>query len=227
MNTQAILSTLATGALLTSSPSLYAAAPQQPATPPSVLLFVVDDLGYSDLAPFGGEIHTPHIQQLANRGVIYNNFHASSFSAPTRAMLLTGVDNHQSGFGNMPDFQSENQYGKPAYYGYLNSHVKPLPLLLRENNYHTFMTGKWHLGEMPEKWPVGVGFDKSFAMLAGGSSHFHKVMPPMESATHCTYYVDGDQKVGTLDEDFYSTRAYADRIIDYIKHSPAGMFLLS
>ena len=90
---------------------------------PNILLIVVDDMGYSDVAPFGGEIRTPNVQALADEGVRFRNFHVSSLCAPTRSMLLSGVDNHQNGLGIMPPFHSTNQYLQPGYEGPLNRRV--------------------------------------------------------------------------------------------------------
>src|SRR5690606_38512183 len=84
---------------------------------PNVLLIVVDDMGYSDAQPFGGEIRTPRLQQLADVGLRLRNFHVSSLCAPTRSMLLSGCDNHQAGLGVMPPFHSTNQYLQPGYEG--------------------------------------------------------------------------------------------------------------
>lgn len=88
---------------------------------PNILLIVVDDMGFSDTQPIGGEIQTPHINRLAEQGIRFTRFHTSSLSAPTRAMLLTGVDNHQNGLGIMPPLHAENQYMQPGYEGVLTS----------------------------------------------------------------------------------------------------------
>lgn len=202
-------------ASLLAAPALAETAPQ-----PNVLLIVADDMGYSDLAPFGGEIHTPAIQELAQRGTRFNNYHCSSFSAPTRSMLLTGVDNHQNGFGNMSDFQAENQYGKEGYLGYLNSRVKPLPTLLKEHGYFNFMVGKWHLGELTHAQPLAVGFERSFALLNGGISHFADARPLAEAQRHSAYYIEDGKRLAQLPKDFYSTRHYTDKVIEYLRAAP-------
>ncbi|MCK5704051.1 MAG: sulfatase-like hydrolase/transferase, partial [Cyclobacteriaceae bacterium] len=104
---------------------------------PNILLIVEDDLGYSDLGCYGGEIKTPNLDELANQGVKFTDFYVSSLCAPTRAMLLTGVDNHQNGLGTMPPGHTTNQYLKPGYEGSLNKAVVALPEVLRDNGYHT------------------------------------------------------------------------------------------
>ncbi len=196
-------------------PALAESAPQ-----PNVLLIVVDDMGYSDLSPFGGEIRTPTIQSMAKRGTCFNNYHCSSFSAPTRSMLLTGVDNHQNGFGNMSDFQAENQYGKEGYYGYLNKRVKPLSTLLQENGYFSFMVGKWHLGELTKAQPLAMGFQRSFALLNGGISHYADARPLAEAQRHSAYYLEDGKRVEKLPDGFYSTRYYTDKVIEYLRDAP-------
>lgn len=133
--------------------------------PPNILLIVVDDMGFSDIQPFGGEIQTPHINRLAEQGIRFTRFHTSSLSAPTRAMLLTGVDNHQNGLGIMPPLHAENQYMQPGYEGGINHSVMTLAEVLHENNYYTCMAGKWHLGAQKENIPSERGFDQSFTML--------------------------------------------------------------
>ncbi len=186
---------------------------------PNIMLIVVDDMGYSDLPVFGSEIRTPNIQNLADRGSVFNNFHTSSFSAPTRAMLLTGVDNHHAGFGNMSDFQSNNQYGNENYLGYFNKKVTPLPLLMRQNGYATFMVGKWHLGELPQQWPDKKGFDRSYALVNGGISHFADARAMAENQKHSAFYVEDGVKVPQLPADFYSSTYYTDKAIEFISET--------
>lgn len=104
-------------------------------TRPNILVIVVDDMGFSDTQPFGGEIYTPNISKLAEHGIRFTRFHTSSMSAPTRAMLLTGVDNHQNGLGMMPPMHAKNQYLQPGYEGFLNNHVMTIAELLRNEGY--------------------------------------------------------------------------------------------
>lgn len=196
---------------------------QQPADGrPNILLIVVDDMGYSDIAPFGGEIRTPNLDSLAARGVRSTNFHTSSLSAPTRAMLLTGVDNHRNGLGAMPPLHAENQYGRPGYEGYLNDRVRTLPEVLRDNGYYTCMAGKWHLGALPGQWPSDRGFTNSLALAGGGAGHFADSFALCDAEKPVTFYVEDGKKTDTLPDDFYSTRSYADKMIEYIRHRPAG-----
>ena len=170
---------------------------------PNFLLIVVDDMGYSDCQAFGGEIRTPNIQQLADNGARFRHFHTSSLCAPTRAMLLSGCDNHDAGLGNMPSLHATNQYMQPGYEGYLNRDVLAIPEILKEAGYHTYMAGKWHLGEHDDMRPHARGFERSFTFLGGGASHFNdqRALSPFEQ-THTKYSEDG-KTVETLPADFY------------------------
>jgi arylsulfatase A-like enzyme len=183
---------------------------------PNILLIVVDDLGYSDLSPFGGEIRTPNIQRLADNGLIVQHCYTSPLCAPSRAMFLSGMDNHISGIGTMPPFQAANQYMQPGYEGYLNDRVMTLPETLRENGYHTYMSGKWHLGHEKGRRPFEEGFERSFSFLGGGVSHFSNMFPlGPEEVIHTVYFEDSVQ-VKKLPDDFYSSNYYADKMIQFI-----------
>ena len=153
----------------------YAACPtlgQCASARPNILLIVVDDMGYSDIGPFGGEIRTPRLDSLARSGVRMTNFYVGPACSPTRSMLMSGNDNHVAGMGNMNEAILPNQVGQPGYEGYLNNRVVCVASLLRDSGYHTYMAGKWHLGEAPERDPSQQGFEKSYTLLEGGASHF-------------------------------------------------------
>jgi len=134
---------------------------------PNVLLIVVDDVGFSDLGFFGSEIPTPTLDALAADGVTFSNFHVAPTCSPTRSMLLSGVDSHLAGLGNMFEELAPNQKGKPGYEGYLHERVAPLPALFQDAGYQTYMSGKWHLGLEDDQAPTQRGFDKAFALLEG------------------------------------------------------------
>lgn len=187
---------------------------------PNILLIVVDDMGFSDTQPFGGEIQTPHINRLAAQGIRFTRFHTSSLSAPTRAMLLTGVDNHQNGLGIMPPLHAKNQYLQPGYEGGINLNVMTLAEVLHENNYYTCMAGKWHLGAQKENLPSERGFEESFTMLGGGAGHFCNSFALSDSEQPVTFYLDNGKKVDKLPDNFYSTRYYTDKMIEYLRKCP-------
>ena len=184
-------------------------------TRPNMLLIVVDDLGFADLGMFGSEIETPHLDQLAQDGVLFTNFHASPACSPTRAMLLSGTDSHIAGLGTMAGDAAPNQEGQPGYEGYLNNQVVALPALLREAGYATYMTGKWHLGATKTTSPSARGFDKSFTLLPGGAGAFSNRLPLV--GPNLAGYREDDHLVDSLPDDFYATRFYTERMIDYIE----------
>jgi len=188
-------------------------AVSSPNPPPNILLIVADDLGYSDIAPFGGEIETPHLSALAEQGIRFSRFYTASACAPTRSMLLTGVDNHQAGIGAMSP--APNQKGKPGYEDVLNQRVAALPNLLRDAGYHTYMTGKWHLGHEDSQRPAARGFDNSFALMQGGASHFSDATGPFGMGK--SDYYEQDQRVESLPEGFYSSHFYTDRMLEQIE----------
>lgn len=188
---------------------------------PHVLVVVVDDMGYSDAQPFGGEIRTPTLQRLAERGVSFRHFHTSSLCAPTRAMLLSGCDNHQAGLGVMQPMHALNQYMQPGYEGFLNLRVPTIAEMLRDAGYHTYMAGKWHVGITDETRPAARGFERSFAFLGGGASHFNDARPLSSQEVLQTLYVDDDRDVThELPDDFFSSTTYVDKMIDYIDCAP-------
>jgi arylsulfatase A-like enzyme len=181
---------------------------------PNVLLIVVDDLGYADLGVFGSEIETPNLDRLANEGVLLTQFYVAPACSPTRAMLLSGTDSHIAGLGNMAELMAPNQEGQPGYEGHLNFQVAALPELFKEAGYRTYMTGKWHLGMTEATGPAARGFDKSFALLPSGAGHFGNRLP-IVGPDNAKYSEDGEA-LATLPEDFYSTRTFTERLIDYI-----------
>ncbi len=136
---------------------------------PNIVLIVTDDMGYADIGAFGGEIATPNIDSLASDGVRFTNFYTHASCSPTRSMLLSGVDTHLNGLGNMSEWIAPNQKGVRGYEGVLNHSVVALPELLNESGYHTYMVGKWHMGKDPEKIPAARGFERDFSLLDGGA----------------------------------------------------------
>lgn len=182
---------------------------------PNILLIVADDLGYTDIAPFGGEIATPNIDALAQNGITLTNFYASLSCSPTRAMLLTGMDNHQVGLGNMAETLADNQLGQPGYEGHLNDRALTLAEQLKDSGYHTYMAGKWHLGGRHELSARARGFERSFSLLYGGGSHFDDAAGPDLHRPKALYRDDGEL-INALPKDFYSSRYYTDKLLEYI-----------
>ena len=167
--------------------------------------------GYTDLGVYGGEIETPHLDQLAKAGLMLTDFHNQAVCAPTRASILAGTDNRNAG-GAM--HQTPNQIGVPGYESHLSRDVVPFSDLLRQSGYITYFLGKWHLGSEPDLLPNARGFDRSYALMEGFASHFHdkgRFRPDQLG----TYYEDG-KFVENLPEGFFSTDFYTDLLIDYL-----------
>lgn len=190
---------------------------------PNILLIVVDDMGYADLGSFGGEIPTPNLDELAYSGIRLSRFITSPACSPTRAMLLTGVDAHLAGFGNLKEELAPNQRGQPGYEAYLNDRVVTIATLMQAAGYRTYMTGKWHLGVEDHASPAARGFDRSFAMLEN-ASHFADMLPAYNpDPTARAGYREGDRLLERLPADFeYSSQFYVDRMIDYLDEDPDG-----
>lgn len=180
---------------------------------PNVLLVVADDMGWSDAGAYGGEIFTPNINRLASQGYQFLNFHVGSMCAPTRSMLMTGVDNHIVGLGNMAELVSDNQRGQPGYEGRLNGKAVTIATLLRDAGYHTYMAGKWHLGYTKDALPAAHGFEDSFILAEGGADNYElKSYTPKYPTAH---FFDG-LKPAELPPNFYSTQFYTDKMIGWI-----------
>ena len=183
------------------------------ASRPNILLLVADDLGYADLGSYGGDISTPNMDALAQRGIRFSQFHTAPMCAPTRAMLLSGNDNHVAGMGvqgGSPEFAR----GRPGYERYLSDRVVPFPQLLQDAGYQTYSVGKWHLGTAPEHTPTAAGFDRSFQLLQGAGDHFSDVALSRNDSVS-TYWIDGEY--GAWPEGSYDTELYTDRLMGFIR----------
>jgi arylsulfatase len=185
---------------------------------PNILVILADDLGYSDIGSFGGEISTPHLDQLVKNGIQMTSFYASPFCSPTRAMLMSGVDNHSAGYGNMGELLNPIQKGHSGYEGYLSKNVVAFPELLKQGGYHTYMVGKWHLGVTEELSPATRGFDKSYALVQGGASHFDQtgVITHDANKMPMAIYREDGKAVTLPKENFYSSDFFAAKTIEYI-----------
>jgi arylsulfatase len=196
-----------------------APASQPKSAKPNILLILADDLGYADVGAFGGEIATPHIDRLARGGAMLTHFYASPFCSPTRAMLMSGTDNHLAGFGDMAELMLPEQRGKPGYEGYLSPRVAAIPEVLRASGYRTVMAGKWHLGNAEKQSPAARGFDRSYAMTMGGASHFGDqfgIVATDPSKPPKALYRENGRLVDTPRQNFYSSEAFADRLLQYL-----------
>ena len=181
---------------------------QQVAERPNIVLILVDDMGYSDLGCFGSEIQTPYLDSMAQGGVKMTNFYNASRCCPSRASLLTGVYPHQAGIGDMM-----NTRPYPAYQGYLNRETVTLAEVLGSAGYGTYMTGKWHVGQAEEHWPLQRGFDRFYGLIDGANSYFeNRPYRPNQKLT-----IALDNKEITPPQNYYSTDAYTDYAMSFIE----------
>lgn len=184
----------------------------QTETKPNIVLILVDDSGLMDFGSFGGEARTPNIDQLAAQGMMFTNFHASPVCAPSRAMLVTGTDSHLTGVANLPEMLPSGYENEPGYGGVLNNRVQTVATRLKEIGYNTYASGKWHLGHDKNTLPSARGFDRSFILGASGADNYEaKGYLPMKATAQ--WYADGE-KTG-LPDDFYSSKDYINRTIDF------------
>ena len=212
--------TLATlGVAMLALPGVITPANAQPKKP-NILIIVADDMAYSDLGCFGGEIKTPNLDRLARAGGRFTNFCVGPTCSPTRSMLLSGCDNHVAGLGNMAEFLGPEQKGKPGYEGHLNSRVASIASVMRNTGYHTYMAGKWHMGEEPGNWPAALGFERDFTLLQGGGSSWSDMMYPNPAHPRLTFTLNG-KLLDKLPEDHFSTEAYANFIMKSVDENQA------
>ncbi|KAI0906033.1 alkaline-phosphatase-like protein [Ustulina deusta] len=209
-----------------------------PGKRPNFLIIVADDLGFSDIGPFGGEINTPNLDKLAKDSILFTDFHAAAACSPSRAMIMTGTDHHIAGLGNLIEWTNISgqndpngtmstsvQRGMPGYEGYLNERVVALPELLRDAGYHTLMSGKWHLGLTPERSPKVRGFERSFAHLPACSNHYAyepqlegaDAIPEFMTMSFIALHSEDGEYVKKLPDGWYSSHGYGDKMLQYVK----------
>jgi len=194
------------------APSVAVAA--DPPRRPNIVIILGDDLGFADLGSYGSEIRTPNFDALARDGVRFTNFYTHASSSPTRSMLLTGVDTHLNGLGNMDEWTAPNQSGVPGYEGYLNNRVVTMPQLLKAAGYHTYMVGKWHMGKAPDQIPAARGFERDFSLLDGAGSYWD--MTNFTGASPKSVFTEDGRYLTKLPDDYYATKTYTDKLIGYI-----------
>jgi len=180
---------------------------------PNIVLILADDLGFTDTEPYGGEIETPNISRLADEGVLFTNYHTAASCAPTRGMLLTGVDSHRNGVPNIPEAIPPEQAKHENYRGTLNHNVVTIATLLRDAGYHTYLTGKWHLGKTKDLLPSQRGFERTVAMADTGADNWEK-KPYLPIYKKSNWFADGKEM--DLPDDFYSSEYFIDKTIEFI-----------
>lgn len=186
---------------------------------PNIIIIMADDLGFSDVGPYGGEIETPNLDRLAKNGLRYTQFHNASVCCPSRASLMTGLYPHAAGMGAM---NHPNRKG-PAYHGQLRENTPTIAEALRTAGYATWMVGKWHLTwsdtieEGPNgSWPLQRGFERGYYTMEGTKDYFEP-----------KWLFDGEREVKEFPKDFYYERALSGKAADWIeKHDQVKPFLL-
>jgi len=193
----------------------FGAASAQSEAParPNIVVILADDVGFTDLSAYGGEAKTANIDALARSGRMFTRYHTSPLCAPSRAMLLTGLDNHLTGVATIPEVLTEDQRGQPGYTMHLEPGVETIAARLKRAGYRTYMTGKWHLGRGDGDLPDSHGFDRSFALDASGADNWAQ-KPYMPYYTEAPWFEDGEP--ATLPEDFYSSEFIVDKMMEYL-----------
>jgi arylsulfatase len=184
---------------------------------PNIIVILVDDMGYSDIGCFGSEIRTPNLDRLGMNGLRFSQMYNSARCCPSRAALLTGLNPQQTGVGHMVD-----NWGPPAYQGYLNNNCVTVAEVLRDHGYATSMSGKWHVGgrydlRNPASWdelvgntghpiPVQRGFDHFYGIVSGAANFFYPLT------------LMRDNKFLELEPSgYYFTDAITDNAVDMIQ----------
>ena len=180
---------------------------------PNIVLIIADDWGYSDPGSYGGEIATPNIDALARAGTRFANFHVAASCSPTRAMLLTGVNAHKAGLGNMPETIPPEHQGKPGYNAVLAPGVTTLAQRLKQAGYATLYAGKWHLGHDPADLPTARGWDHALALSQSGADNWEN-KPNRLLYERADWTRDG--KTASLPRRFYSSTLIVDEAIAQI-----------
>lgn len=190
---------------------LIGSTKKQAVQKPNIIFIMADDMGYSDIGCYGGEVQTPNIDQLAANGIKLHNFYNNARCCPTRASLLTGQYPHTVGMGNMVSGEKAKIQPGP-YQGFLDDKYPTIAEELKKVGYNTYMTGKWHVGERQEHWPLKRGFEHYFGLISGASS-FYEIIPAEIGKRHI---VLDDTEITPPTEGFYMTDAFTDHAIEYL-----------
>lgn len=175
---------------------------------PNVIIILNDDMGYSDIGCYGGEVETPNLDTLALNGLRYSQFYNTARCSPSRASLLTGLHPHQTGIGVLT-----YDMGPEGYAGNLSEQCVTIPEVLKANNYRTYMSGKWHvassLTEPTSAWPMQRGFDEFYGTIIGAGSFFHP-----NTLTRGNTNVEHE---AVADPEFFYTDAISDQAAAYVR----------
>ena len=203
--------TFTTLALTAVAPATAAGSADSNTEHPNIVLIMCDDMGFSDLSCYGGEVHTPNIDYLAEQGIRFSQFKNTGRSCPSRAALLTGHYQHEAGMGWMTAVDEH----RPGYRGQISANLPTIAEVLRNQGYATYMSGKWHVTvdgafDSPNgSYPAQRGFSKDYGCLHGGGSYYKP--DPVYSNL---------QRVTEFPEDYYYTTAITDSAVSFIKQHP-------
>ncbi len=196
---------------------------------PNIVLILADDMGFSDIGAYGGEIHTPHLDALAESGLRFTQFYNTARCTPSRASLLTGLYPHQAGLGYNPDSLAlpiRETFNNAAYQDHLAYETPTMAEVLREAGYAAYMTGKWHLGYDRPQWPVDRGFDRSFSTIEGAYNYYGYGIQMLRQIREPQMALDG-RPFTPPREGFYTTDAYTNYAVQFIReHDGARPFFL-
>lgn len=214
------LKTVGYGAGALFLPFHFTAEGNPPAARPNIVLIMSDDMGYSDLGCYGGEIPTPNLDALAAKGLRFTQFYNTARCSPTRASLLTGLHPHQAGMGILAEDPGQRAApdAAPGYTRFLNRQCITLAEALKPAGYHTYISGKWHLGyHGQEKWPLQRGFDRFYGLIAGASCYFRPTDP--RGLTLDNDPLSPPAKAASTPENptFYITDAFTDYALSFIR----------
>ena len=187
-------------------------------TRPNILIVLFDDVGFTGFGAYGADANTPNIDALAEQGTLFSRYYSSPFCGPSRAMLMTGQDNHQTGMGTLVETVTPEQSKLPGYSMIWDDDQATIASLLSAGGYQTYVSGKWGIGAKGKNLPDRFGFDRSYVMdSTGGSNYDHTHYLP--GYPEVSWYEDG--KPVRLPEDFYSSRNLVDQMIRYIDEGDA------
>ena len=180
---------------------------------PNIIVIMTDDMGYSDLGCYGGEIHTPALDSLAATGIRFTQFYNAAKCCPTRASILTGLHPHQAGVGHMT-----RDHNLPGYTGDLLPSCVTIAEALKTAGYATYGAGKWHVtkhstdSDERHNWPVQRGFDRYYGII-GGATNFFEPASLFRDNTPVSPLNDPEYKP----DEYYFTTAISDHAVRYIK----------
>lgn len=176
---------------------------------PNIVVILADDMGWSDLGCYGGEIQTPNLDALAQGGVRFTQFYNTARCCPTRAALLTGLYQHQAGIGHMT-----GNDGIPSYQGFLNDRCATIAEAIRPAGYTTLIAGKWHVGSAPGQWPLDRGFDRFWGTPSGGGVYFKDTLKVRTNV----FFASGNQRIEPPD-DLYVTDTFTTQAVQFIEEA--------